>query len=605
MIREREPGCDHEKRKDRTHDFLIRTQEPIGKGRHFSKHRQMERRGLPHFRRGMFAVLGILPILLALTVVWKHSVPLPFWDEWNTPGAQLASWYRGTLTFAELWSQHNESRKLIPRLIYLPLFRVAGWNVQIALALTLGAIGLVSVGLYQLARRTIRSTTAAGLAFIVMTLLLFSPRQYENLLNDLQWETFAPGLAIIFALIVNLSRRTLAWKTICNAGLALLATYIFANGMLVWLLAFPLATESPQSSRTQFFWRVGYILMGAISIGLYFIGYQHPTLSPPTASVIRDGPALFRFVLIWFGSVFRAGNPTIAGGIVVVSFLCLAIIAVWLIIKRRQWTPHYPWLVLGAYVLISGAITAIARLGFTFSIATSPHYTVFTVTLYIALTGLAFTVYEELNAHKKFRRAGTLLGAVVAILLLALWVSTFTAERRRLKKYTEYRNHLLLVLRWAEALPLNPELAWLSPYPETAQTIHTLAEHDVFRPRLVSKTLARTVNIAPTGNSDDAGTLEQATPDGTGRLWVKGRARVPDKNRPADCVVLGWQTTTGWQSRWVVEMNHRSLGSAADGNFSARIIATIPASGAILRAWAIDVQRDRAYPLRGALNLAP
>src|SRR3954471_24726399 len=99
MVRKREPGCDHDKRKNGTHDFLIRTEEPIGKERHFGKHRAMERLGPPPLRKAMFAVLGIVPILLALFVVWKHRVPLPFWDEWNTPGAQLASWYRGTLTF--------------------------------------------------------------------------------------------------------------------------------------------------------------------------------------------------------------------------------------------------------------------------------------------------------------------------------------------------------------------------------------------------------------------------------------------------------------------------------------------------------------------------
>src|SRR5438477_5837529 len=137
----------------------------------------MARHWPQYFRKAGFAALWILPILLAFLVVWKHSAPLPFWDEWNTPGAQLASWYRGTLTFAELCSQHNESRKLIPRLIYLPLFRLVGWNVQLALGLTLGAICLVSIGLYQLARRTIHSTVAAAIAFTVMNLFLFSPRQ--------------------------------------------------------------------------------------------------------------------------------------------------------------------------------------------------------------------------------------------------------------------------------------------------------------------------------------------------------------------------------------------------------------------------------------------
>jgi len=552
----------------------------------------------PHyFRKAGFAALWILPTLLAFLVVWKHSAPLPFWDEWNTPGAQLASWYRGTLTIAELCSQHNESRKLIPRLIYLPLFTVAGWNVQLALALVFGEACLLSVGLYKLARRTIRSPGMAALAFIVMNLLLFSPRQYENLLNDLQWETFAPGLALVLALIVNLSRRSLAWKTICNALLALLSTYTFANGMLVWLLAFPVATESSGSSRTKLFWRLTYILSGAVAIGLYFIGYHHPPLSPPTASLITDGPALVHFFLIWLGSLFRIANPTIAGGFVVVLFLSLAGTTGWLIVKGAQWKSHYPWLVLGAYTLISGAITAVARLGFSLAIAADARYTVFSVILHIAVVGLAFTVYEELRGHKNVERSGALLGAATAIVLLGFWTSTFTAKRRFLKKVSEEHQHLLLVLRWAEALPQNPELAWLSPYPEMPQTIHTLAEYDALRPRLVSKTLAQAVNTAPTAPDNAAGVLEQAIPDGNGRLLVKGSARMPAETRPADCVVLGWQTTAGWQPRWVMETK--------GDRFSGAVIASVPEGGAILQAYAIDLQRERVYALAGAINLAP
>jgi hypothetical protein len=576
----------------------------IGKEEHFSKHRVMEKSGPRHFRKALFTALWALPILLGFFVVWKHSVPLPFWDEWDTPGAQLASWYRGTLTFAELCSQHNESRKLVPRLIYLPLFRLAGWNVQLALGLTLGAICLVSIGLYQLTRRTIHSATGALLAFTVMNLVLFSPRQYENLLNDLQWETFTPGLALIFALIVNLSRRSLAWKTICNAVLALVSTYTFANGMLLWLLAFPVVSGAGTSSRTTLLSRLAYLFGAVISIGAYFIGYQHPPMSPPLASLFKDGAALIRFVFIWFGSVFRVASPATLGGIVVLMFLALAIIAAWLMVKRGEWKSHYPWLILGAYALISGAITAVARLGFTFAMATSPHYTVFTVSLYIAVTGLAFTVYEQLRGSKNLERGGALLGAVTALILASLWASTFTAERRRLKKYTEYRRHLLLVLRWAEAIPRNPELAWMSPYSDTAQTIRTLAEHDALRPRLASKTLAQTVNATPAREVYNAGVLEQATPDGNGRFWVRGWAQVPDENRPADCVVVGWQTAAGWEPRWVFELNQRSSGSVSGARFLWPLIASVPASGATLRAWAIDLQRGQAYALAGAINLA-
>src|SRR3954463_3672258 len=100
-----------------------------------------------NFQRAAFIALWALPILAALYVVWKQTVAMPFWDEWNTPGAQLASWFRGTLTFADLFSQHNESRNLVPRLIYLPLFAVAGWDVRLILPLVIGAVGLTSIGL--------------------------------------------------------------------------------------------------------------------------------------------------------------------------------------------------------------------------------------------------------------------------------------------------------------------------------------------------------------------------------------------------------------------------------------------------------------------------
>lgn len=565
----------------------------------------MDRPRTRNFQQVVFVALWALPILVALYVVWRHTVAFPFWDEWNTPGAQLASWYRGTLTFAELCSQHNESRKLVPRLIYLPLFTIAGWDVRLILPLVIGVVGLISVGLYQLAHRTIRPRFAACLAFTAMNFLLFSPREYQNFTNGIQWETFFPGLALVLALLVNLSARSLPWKTACNGLLALLSTYTFANGMLVWLLAIPIATGPRKSSRSQIVWRLAYVIAGAVSIACYFISYRHPPLSPPAASLTSDTPALLRFFLIWVGSLFRVANPVLAGGLVVAFFLVLASISGWLILKQRQWRAHYPWLVLGAYTLISGAITAVARLGFGFEIATDNRYAVFTVMLYIAVTGLAFTVYEQFRGDKYVRRGGVLLSAAAAVILLALGASTFNAEWRFLKKSAAYRKHLLLVFRWAEAIPENPELAWLTPYPDTPQVIHLLAEHDILRPRPASRTLEQAVSALPTASGGEAGVLEQATPDGNGRLLVKGWARLPDENRPADCVVIGWETAAGWQPRWVVETGERTPNSVEGSGFSRPLLGSVPADGAVLRAWAIDFKRDRVYPLAGGISVAP
>ncbi|MEY2507687.1 MAG: hypothetical protein QOH01_2016 [Verrucomicrobiota bacterium] len=562
----------------------------------------METRARADFRKAIVAAFWIAPVLCAFYLVWRHAVALPFWDEWNTPGAQLASWCRGTFTWAELWSQHNESRKLIPRLIYLPLFLLAGWDVRLALALVLAVACLGSVALYYLVQRTIRSTGAGALAFGLMNLVLFSPRQYENFLFGIQWETFAPGFAVVLAALVNLSGRSLRWKAICNAALAFLSTYTFANGMLVWVLGFPLmsaaAPNAAIGSRANLRWRLAYVLAAIVSIACYFISYQHPPLSPPPASIAADAPALIHFFLIWIGSVFRTPNPMIAGAVILLLFLSLAATAVWLTAgDRRQYWSHYPGLVLGAYTLVSGAVTARARLGFGLTMAGDARYTVFTVMLVIATIGLAFTVYENLGDRRRLKTAGRFIGAVAGIALLVLWTSAFKAERRILKKFTEYRKHLQLVMRWADAIPENPELAWLSPYPEMRQTIHTLAEHDVLRPRLVSATLVRAVSAGPADGNESAGALEQAFPDGNGRLWVKGRARVPGENRPADCVVVGLETGGRWQPRWVVE--------SSGTHFSRPLLASDIAAGSVVKAWAIDLERDQAYPLAGEIRLGP
>jgi hypothetical protein len=191
-----------------------------------------------------------------------------------------------------------------------------------------------------------------------------------------------------------------------------------------------------------------------------------------------------------------------------------------------------------------------------------------------------------------------LLGVAVALVLLSLGASTFNSEWRFLKKSAAYRKHLALVFRWADAIPQNPELQWMTPYPETPEVIHVLAEHDILRPRPVSKSLAQAINAPPIAGGAEAGILEQATPDGNGRLLVKGRARLPDGNRPADCVVVGWKIAGGWEPRWVVE-------TTDGGTFSGPMLATVPARGALLRAWAIDLERNRAYALAGEIYLAP
>jgi hypothetical protein len=559
-----------------------------------------------------------LPALCAFYMMWTHWLPGPLWDEWGTPGAQLASYYRGTLSFAELFSQHNESRKFFPRLLYLPISIAAGWDMRHYMVLTFALVCGGSASIYQLVRQTSGFSPWAPLVFAGMNFLLFSPRQYESFLCGVQGEPFAPAVALTLALLMNLSDRSFKSKTLVNAALAFLSTYTFANGMLIWLLAFPLETAADlgaREARRRIFWRVVYLLMATASIASYFISYRHPPIAPPVVSPFAQPAAFLRFVLVWIGSLFSVSAPAICGAVVLFLFGGLMAAAIWRMRRTGAWRSHYPWLILGSYTVISGCVTAMGRLGFGYSMAADVRYTAFSAFLYIAVLGLGFSVYLETKPRAFTSRIALPTAAIFFVCILTLWAITFKKERRLLRTLTLAREHSLLVVRWSEAIPQNPEIALLSPFPrETVGTIRTLAEHDALRPRLVSQKLASAINQRPEANAPSAaGTLDGASIDAASHLTFQGWARVPDQDRPADCVVLGFETSDGaWQPFCVVETGGKRSGVArlsqrgalARAGFSGKVDAgSLPRGEITLKAWAIDLQNERVFPVSGEAKL--
>lgn len=566
-------------------------------------------------RKALVIALCLLPAIAAFHMMSAHWVPVPYWDEWDSPGQQLAAYYRGTLRFADLFSQHNESRSFFPRLLYLAIYLPAGWDVRFGMALTFALVCAASAGLCQILRRTNPSSGAVPFVFAAMNFLLFSPRQYENFLHAVMIEAFAPACALIFALRMNLADRSLKGKTLVNAALAFIATYTFANGMLLWLLAFPLETTRVRDARTRISWRTLYISIAVVSLVGYFISYRHPPLSPPFVSPIAQLPALLNFFLVWIGSLFSSGAPALCGAVVLLLFLGLAAAALSQIRQTGAWRAHYPWLVLGCYTLISGCVVAVGRLGFAYSMAGDVRYTASTALLYIAVAGLGFSLYTQAKP-RPFRTRITISAVIVSFVVLgSLWAITFKKERCLLRIVTAARQHALLVMRWSEAVPQNPEIALLSPYPvgDVVSTIRALAENDALRPRLVNQKLARAINERPATEAASAGNLDGARFESDGQLTFQGWARVPDQERPADCVVLGVETSDGlWKPFCVFETGGnrpdvaRHFGHAALGHsgFSGRVEATnLPAGDLTLKAWAIDLKNERAFPIANAVSL--
>jgi hypothetical protein len=355
----------------------------------------------------LLATVAIVPAGLMWHWVSTSWVPLPFWDEWHTPGSQFESWKRGTLTLAEMFSQHNESRLFFLRLLYFSLEHFGGWDVR----KETGSRRFARLLILHLLRRTPGATPVSTLVgWTLMTFLCFAPVQVENFLYGIEIETFFPGFVLLAAAAINLSGLAFSWKALANLALAFVATYTFANGMLVWALAWPLPTPNePAPPRCRLGWTLLYALVGAISVGAYFIGYHRPSYHPEFASISARFLDLAHYVVLWSGNYFSTGfaSPFFLGIIVLTLFFSGAGFVLWTIGQRGDWRTFYPWLLLGAFACGTVTITALGRLGFRNGTGVDNRYLAFSHFLYPALWPL---LCDHCARARCFSRSCSFLG---------------------------------------------------------------------------------------------------------------------------------------------------------------------------------------------------
>ena len=568
--------------------------------------------------------LGTVPIIVAFVMMRRHWTSVPFYDEWYTPGTQIVSFFQGALSISDLWSQHNESRELFPRLYYLTLTWLSGrWDVKDEMLSMFVLACAASFALYHLLRRTTSFALESRLlAWALLNSLLFCPQQYVNFLWGILLEPLIPGTLLLFAMLANLSDIQFRLKVIITATLALVATYSFAHGMLLWLLAFPIQWP-PQTgeARPRFKaaarWYVAYGLIAAISVGLYFFHFSWPRHHPGFVISYNRAGSLAAFVLRWVGGLFaeRNADAFFLGLLATTAFLGLGLLALRSSWRDRDWKKIYPWFVLGAYGFISGAVTAAGRLAFGPNAAIAPRYGPVRVFCYIAVAGLALSIYSKLSTQKKMpsRTAIFYTGAAAGILVIA-WFNAFNRELIVLKQTREERKRFALAVQWIPAIPDNPELK-LGKYPPAriVDKAKSLSRWKLLRPRFVDEPLVDQVRQEPESADSSTGALQTALFNGCGKLLLTGTARVPHQRRKPDCIVVSYVAEdhelvpfTVFQpkfERQEPKKRFRVYHSPSDGFAVAIDASNLPRRALVLRAWSIDMAQQKGFPLAGSINV--
>jgi hypothetical protein len=567
----------------------------------------------------LLALIAIAPAILMWHWVSTNWVPVPYWDEWHTPGSQFESWYRGTLTWTEMFSQHNESRNFFPRLLYFTLQYFGGWDVRKEMRVVFFLVCGLCLLLLHLLRRTPGATPVSTLVgWIAMTFVCFAPVQIENFLYGIELETLFPGTALVAAAAINLSQLSFRTKTLVNLLLAFVATYTFANGMLLWVLAWPLPSPNETTSRRgRSTWSTLYAVAGAISIGCYFIGYHRPSYHPPLASIAARFSELAHYFILWEGNYFSSSSihPFFLGMVALSLLFGGGLFALYEIYRRGDWRTFYPWLLLSAYVCASGVITALGRLGFGLEQALSDRYAAFTVSFYVAVVGLYFAIFNaRVRLFSPSARTFFLSSAGwVSGLTLLAWGLSLDKHLELLAVHHESRVRCLRTLEWLEPIPDNPDFALLLPFADAVKRrARFLEQEGVLRLPFVHGGLAAAVQKPPPLSDGTHGRIESCDFDAQGALHVKGWAWLPEANRRADCVVIGCENAAGLFKPMSVLETGVKRPDLRDQTNNPRLYragferaidtANIFGGKVVIKGWAIDLRAQKAWPLESCLR---
>jgi len=332
-------------------------------------------------RVALGAALGMPLVVLGLMLT--RSVDVPFLDEWTWSSLSIAL-HRGTLTWAGVFTQHNEHRNVVANLIFVAIDRTLGWNV---LAEELVSFALLC-GAQSAAWFLVRATTLPRRRlplFAVISVLLWSLAQWENFAfgYNIGWNVCTAAACTVLAL---LAREATPVRVVCAALAATIATFASAQGAILFPIGFVLtAVTARQRVVPLGVWSV----FAALTAMAFFAGYT------AAAAPARMSPAAFTIYMLtvlgtpigaWWGLAccVATGALTLAG-------------FGWLIVRGpAERRVRIVWSCAAAYALAGALAITGGRLGFGFNSALSSRYAAIAMFLGVAVAGLIAAAWEPI-----------------------------------------------------------------------------------------------------------------------------------------------------------------------------------------------------------------
>jgi len=538
-----------------------------------------------------------IPFLALLLFVASFGVNVPFWDEWETV-TLFEKVYTGTVSFWDLFVQHNEHRIFFPRLVFIALAFISKWNLKYEMYFNVFLAAVTFIAMYKISQLTKQNkhSSSAHLTNILTCLLVFSLLQYENWLWGFQIAWFLVNSCLVIATLIIALSQNFTNRIYLAVILCFIASLSSAHGLLTWISLIP-AIASLDGSYKQRRNRIAlWILCFATTCGIYFIGYQKPNDTPSMFFLIKEPLAAANYFFTLLGSpvVQNIVVSPIAGIIIFSIYLFLVAHFLKNDQSKLKWNLEVAsWVSIGLFAVLFSFMTTVGRAGFGVEQAMSSRYTTPSLLLVISIIHLLRLALSG-NSF--------IVGIITGTLLITSISATTQGSLLQLQRKTN--ENCLELVNFLEGSP--DCLAGLFPSTSTLRTLAKKLERVGFRefPKDIGfipepDKLHGYFDFPPTGNTT-------STSSKRGSLNAIGWAILPDSLRAANTVLFSHDSNKTFFANTVVNLESPDVAKAFNSSryekvrWTANIsLGFLQVGETVLKAWVYDSNRKQVVKLTG------
>lgn len=361
-------------------------------------------------RRWLVVLLVLSPAILEAIYIKIFGVNVLFWDQCKFV-PYIEKLYTNNISFFDLFQQDNEHRPFFPRIIMLVLAYVSNYNNIYEMYFSWILALFILLLVFLMYKNSFGTSTKMMVNFLPISFIIFTLRQFENILWGLQLQVYSCVLGFLISIYMLEKSDKFGFNLFLAAFGGVFASYSFANGLAVWPtgLFFILILNKGRKMATL------WSLIGIMTTALYFFHWEKPQGHPSTLFMIEQ-PVNGLFYLL--GNI---GSPlsfkmTEAVGVGIILIILLSV-ELFILIKYGALKENAKWLSLIFFSVISSFVLTIFRAGFGIEQAGSSRYVTFTLLAIVGIYSLALSIY---NKNSENRVHSGLLCAVLSILIIGL-----------------------------------------------------------------------------------------------------------------------------------------------------------------------------------------